>query len=128
MMLHVALSPGELLDRLTILEIKQERISDRGNLACVHADLAEVRRAWAEAPAHPELDRLAEKLRGVNLALWDIEDGVRQCLAAGDEGPRFVELAKAVPRHNDRRAALKRRVNELLGSALTEVKEHPAYA
>jgi hypothetical protein len=127
MRLYVAVSPGELLDRLTILEIRAGRVSDPVKLAHVRAELAEVRRTWAGVPAHRELSRLAAELAAVNLAIWDAADSLRRHEAAQDFGPAFVELARSVYRHNDRRAALKRKVNVLLGSALAEVKQLPPY-
>jgi hypothetical protein len=122
---RVEVSPGELLDKLTILEIKAERLTDVVKLADVRAERAALRAAW-EGAVHPsdELVRLTEALKAVNAALWGVEDGLRLCERAGDFGPRFVELARSVYRHNDERADLKRRINGLLGSPWGEQKEY----
>ena len=126
--LLVPASPGELLDRLTILQIKAERLTDPAKLPPIRAELAalaDVRRR--SLPHTPELDALARDLRQVNEALWQIEDDLRAADAAGDFGPRFVYLARRVYRTNDRRSALKRRANVLLGSAFRDEKQYPPY-
>jgi hypothetical protein len=124
----VEVSPGELLDKITILEIKSRRIVDPTKLHNVAVELqtleAARRRALLDSP---ELAALAAELRAVNEALWDIEDDIRRCERVGDFGPRFVELARSVYRTNDRRAALKRRVNELLGARVVEEKSYADY-
>jgi tetratricopeptide (TPR) repeat protein len=124
----VEVSPGELLDKIAILEIKSQRISDPAKLRNVTVELwaleAVRRRALQETP---ELAALAAELRAVNEALWEIEDDVRRCERDGDFGPRFVELARSVYRTNDRRAALKRRVNDLLGARVVEEKSYADY-
>jgi hypothetical protein len=71
---------------------------------------------------------LATELRRVNESLWDMEDAIRLCDRDGDFGAHFVELARSVYRHNDRRVALKRRINELLGSAIREEKQYKSYS
>lgn len=119
---------GELIDRLTILEIKAERIADTAKRANVLAELETLEAARDQAlPDHPELARLTGALRAVNEELWDIEDEIRLCEARSDFGPRFVELARAVYRTNDRRAGLKRAISLALGSRLIEEKAHPDY-
>ncbi len=126
--IRVEISPGELLDKITILEIKTARIADpnkRHNVAREMASLTETRRA--SIPDLPSLHALVAELRDVNAALWDIEDQIREMERARDFGARFVELARSVYRQNDRRAAVKRQINELLGSALVEEKEYAAY-
>lgn len=125
----VPVAPGELIDRLTILQIKLERIADpagRANVAYEHALLTEV--ADRTIPPAEGLAPLRDELAAINAALWDIEDGIRACDAGGDFGAKFVALAQSVYRTNDRRAAVKRRINLLLGSAILEVKsyhDHP---
>lgn len=119
---------GELIDRLTILELKVARIADPARRAHVAAELAALAAARERAiPHHPDLDRLTAELRAVNATLWQIEDDIRACEAAADFGPRFVALARAVYRTNDRRAALKREISLALGSRLIEEKCHPDY-
>jgi Flp pilus assembly protein TadD len=125
----IDVSPGELIDRITILEIKSERITRDDALVTVRGELAALRATRDRViVASPGLDELARELRAVNEAIWDVEDGVRASEKAGDFGPPFVELARSVYRLNDRRSALKRRVNELLGSGLREEKGYLAYA
>jgi hypothetical protein len=124
----VPLSPGELIDKITILEIKSERMADAAKLDHVRDELALLRTASAQAvtPSEP-LHALTAALRTVNEALWEVEDEIRLCERSGSFGERFVELARSVYRQNDLRAALKRQINELLGSALVEEKSYQAY-
>ena len=124
----IEVSPGELVDRLTILEIKSVRIADPAKRTNVAHALQLMRAARARAlPASAELDRLTAELKAINEALWQIEDEIRACEAAKDFGPRFVELARSVYRTNDRRAAAKSAIDRALGSALTDEKFHPSY-
>lgn len=126
--IRVPVAPGELLDKIAILEIKAARIADPTKNANVRVELAALARVRDEAvEASGELARLSRALREVNEALWDIEDAIRDCEAAADFGPRFVELARSVYRTNDRRAALKREINLLLGSELIEEKSYAPY-
>jgi tetratricopeptide (TPR) repeat protein len=121
----VEVAPGELIDKIAILQIKSERISNEAKRRNVRRELAVLAAARDRAlPASEELTRLAGELKAVNEALWEVEDEVRRCEQAADFGPRFVELARSVYRHNDRRAALKRQVNDLLGSSLKEEKSY----
>jgi hypothetical protein len=122
----VEISLGELLDKLTILQIKSERIADEAKLRNVRQEMEVLTAACARAAPQPpaELERLVTELRTVNEALWDVEDALRRAEAAKDFGPHFIELARSVYRHNDRRAALKRHINELLGSRLVEEKSY----
>jgi post-segregation antitoxin (ccd killing protein) len=124
----VEIAPGELIDKITILEIKSERISDPAKLANVRVELDVLEAARdAAMPGSSALDELTAQLKAVNAALWDIEDGIRDCERAKEFGPQFIELARSVYHSNDRRAALKRQVNELLGSKLVEEKSYAAY-
>jgi Flp pilus assembly protein TadD len=124
----IEVSPGELIDRITILEIKAERLTRAESLAVVRSELAALRAARDRLiPPSPALDELARDLRAVNEGLWDVEDELRVLEKNADFGPAFVERARSVYRLNDRRAALKRRVNELLGSGLREEKGYVAY-
>ena len=124
----VEIAPGELIDRITILEIKAERIADAGKRANVLVELATLSDARAAAiPPDGEIDRLAAELKAVNEALWKIDDDIRECDRDGDFGPHFVELARAVYRTNDRRAKLKRAINLHLGSRLVEEKSYKPY-
>ena len=117
---------GELLDKITILEIKAGRIAGPTARANVDRELALLRGVAAPVMAQPGLAPLIDGLRRVNLALWQIEDDIRAKEAAGDFGAGFIELARAVYLTNDERAALKRQVNALLRSELVEEKFHAA--
>ena len=126
--IRVEISPGELIDRLSILEIKAERIADPGKRENVVYALDLLRASRAESlPESAELSRLTAALKQVNEALWEIEDDIRDCEAVQDFGPRFIELARAVYRTNDRRAATKKAIDELFGSQLTEEKSYADY-
>ncbi|HWY85280.1 MAG TPA: DUF6165 family protein [Gemmataceae bacterium] len=125
----VEIAAGELIDKITILEIKKERIVDETKLKNIHAELETLQAARAQGlPASPELDRLTALLKEVNMALWRIEDEIREQERAKDFGPVFIELARAVYLKNDRRAELKRSINELAGSRLVEEKSYARYA
>jgi hypothetical protein len=122
------ISPGELFDRLSILEIKRQRITDPAKLRNVCREWELLReKKDVLAGGSMELEGLYAELGSVNRRLWDIEDAIRGCEGGGDFGPRFVELARSVYRVNDERSALKRRVNEALGSEIVEEKLYPAY-
>ena len=122
---RVEMSPGELLDRIGILEIKGERMSDPRKRAQVRAELAALRGAGdAALNGSEEAVRLAAALKAVNEALWDVGDELRRCERDGDFGLRFVELARSVYRRGDERGGIKRRINELLQAPWGEQKEY----
>lgn len=124
----VPVSWGEVIDKITILEIKAERLSDAAKRANVTKELNElVAVREREFPAHAGLAEQAAALKAINEKLWVIEDDIRDCERAKDFGPKFVELARAVYFVNDDRADAKRRINDLLGSALVEEKSYAAY-
>ena len=124
----IEIAPGELIDKITILRIKDERIADPAKRANVRAELQTLDHARAAAlPDDPEIARLEAELKAVNEALWEIEDHIRDCERQGDFGPRFVALARAVYQTNDRRAELKRAINNHLGSRLIEEKSYQPY-
>lgn len=123
--IRIEISPGELIDRLTILELKWEQIAHPESRAAVRREYEALRVLHERFHADSaELDRWVADLRAVNRRIWEVEDAVRRCEAAGDFGPAFVEAARTVYRENDRRAALKRAINDHLGSPLQEVKSH----
>ena len=124
----IEIAPGELIDKITILEIKSERIEDTKKVANVRIELETLEASRdATLPASPDLTRLTAALKAVNEELWVIEDDIRDCERAEDFGPEFIRLARAVYKTNDRRAALKREINELLGSRLIEEKSYQPY-
>jgi hypothetical protein len=116
-------SPGELIDKITILQIKHERFTDALKLANVRHELDVLNDTASQVLAPSDrLTHLWADLKKTNEALWDVEDEIRGCDQAGEFGPRFVELARSVYRHNDVRCGLKRQINELLGCELIEEK------
>jgi hypothetical protein len=119
----VEVSAGELLDKVSILEIKSQRMRDPAQLAHVRAELeALAGPCRALGDPTPEVAALRRELSVVNARLWEIEDEIRLCDRRGDFGAGFVALARLVYETNDRRAELKRRLNEALGSRLVEQK------
>jgi len=126
--LAVEISPGELIDKITILEIKRERITNPTKLENVEREW-KVLTAARDGAVKPsaELDRLAAELKRINERLWEIEDEIRDCERRKDFGKEFVELARGVYLNNDRRSEIKRAINELLGSRLSEEKSYAAY-
>lgn len=121
----VEISPGELIDKITILEIKSARITDVHKLKHVRQELAGLSAARDQAikPSR-ELDALTEQLKAINETLWEVEDALRVCEMTSNFGHGFIELARAVYRNNDQRALIKRRINDLLGSHLVEEKQY----
>lgn len=125
MPLLAPISVGELLDKIAILEIKAALLSDPRQHANVRRELAAldaVRRR--EVAPSPGLEALCGELKAVNRRLWDIEDEIRAHERDGRFDARFIELARGVYRENDRRAALKRRINQLTGSEIVEEKSY----
>ena len=124
----VPISPGELLDKITILRIKQVRILDAAKLANVKLELALLEQTWRDcggAACDVALDERA--LENVNERLWDIEDRIRDKEAKQCFDRDFIELARAVYVSNDERAAIKKRINLQLGSRLIEEKSYRQY-
>ena len=121
---RVPVSWGELLDKISILEIKRARIRDAGARANVERELRLLREIVGQLPDEAEVAALTARLREVNEALWEIEDGIRGREAAKDFGAEFIRLARSVYTRNDERAALKRALNRLLGSELVEEKSY----
>jgi len=124
----VGIAPGELIDKITILEIKSERMTDAAKLENVRIELATLATARDAAILFSaELADLTGELKKINEQLWEIEDDIRDCEREKDFGEKFVELARLVYKSNDRRAALKRDINMLLGSHLVEEKSYSKY-
>jgi hypothetical protein len=119
---------GELIDKITILEIKAEQIRDPAKVANVRTELDLLGSTWAAHPASKtDIADARARLRAVNQALWDIEDRIRLKEKAKAFDAEFVELARAVYFRNDERAAVKREINEKLGSTLVEEKSYQDY-
>jgi len=119
---------GELLDKISILQIKSERISDQAKLANVRAELSALEKTWMAHPAGgQDIARLRADLKAVNEQLWEIEDAVRLKDKAGEFDAAFIELARSVYLRNDERARIKKAINLALGSAYVEEKSYQDY-
>ena len=124
----VPISPGELLDKITILRIKSARMTDATKLANVRVELAELEKTWREAVGtQADVSEDERALQAVNERLWVIEDDIRDKERAQAFDARFIELARAVYVENDERAAIKKRVNVKLGSRIVEEKSYRPY-
>jgi hypothetical protein len=124
----VPVSPGELLDKITILQIKSERMTDPAKLHNVRVELGLLEQTWRDSgQASAALDDDIAALKAVNARLWEIEDDIREQERAGTFGERFVALARAVYHENDERAAIKKRINTRLGSRIVEEKSYKDY-
>jgi uncharacterized protein DUF6165 len=125
MPLLVPISVGELLDKISILEIKAGAITDPAKQANVMRELAALEAVrQRDVAALPELAALCAELKSANRSLWQIEDEIRERERGGQFDERFIELARDVYRTNDRRAVVKRRINELTGSEIVEEKSY----
>jgi DNA-directed RNA polymerase sigma subunit (sigma70/sigma32) len=116
---------GELIDKIAILEIKAERISDQQKLRNVATELTMLRALKTNAGLDTaEMEPYAQELRSINATLWEIEDALRELEAQHDFGPHFVKLARSVYQTNDRRAGVKLRINKAFGSEIVEEKSY----
>ena len=127
MALLAPISAGELIDKITILRIKAQRIAPEKR-ANVRHELEQLEALAARELAAVDLAVLTAELTAINAGLWDIEDGKRDCERRGDFGPAFVALARSVYIENDRRAAVKRRINDAAGSDIVEEKSYAPYS
>jgi hypothetical protein len=126
--LLVPISPGELIDKITILEIKSQRMTDATKLHNVRTELSLLSDTWRASPfSATDISAEWAGLRDVNGKLWDIEDRIRDKERDGLFDAEFVELARAVYVTNDERAAIKKKINTRLGSALVEEKSYADY-
>jgi Family of unknown function (DUF6165) len=127
-LIQVPVSYGELIDKITILEIKSHQISDPAKLANVRTELDLLNTTWSAHPAsHTDIADERARLLAVNEALWDIEDRIRLKEKAQAFDAEFIELARSVYFRNDERAAVKREINLKLGSQLVEEKSYQDY-
>lgn len=126
--IRVPISPGELLDKITILRIKSQRMSGAEKLANVRLELDALQAVWqGSAYARADIDAEVSALLAVNERLWVIEDDIRDQERAQKFGAEFIRLARAVYFENDERAAIKRRINLKLGSSIVEEKSYRQY-
>ena len=127
-MIEIPVSPGELLDKISILEIKQSRLKSDEQLTHVQHELDMLNRVRSEnLETKSPLTTLMEELKRINLELWEIEDDIRLREREEDFGETFVALARAVYIKNDARSAVKRRINDLLESPIVEEKSYTEY-
>ena len=126
--ISVPVSPGELLDKITILRIKSSRMSDAQKLANVRVELKVLEETWSTSPyARSDIAADVNALLQVNERLWVIEDDIRDKERAQAFDSEFIRLARAVYFENDERAAIKRRINLKLGSTIVEEKSYAEY-
>jgi Family of unknown function (DUF6165) len=128
MSVQIEVSFGELIDKLTILEIKFERIPDPAKRLNIERELAILNDAWMRVGVDPEaVAEMRAELKSINERLWEIEDRIRQKEADGAFDGDFIELARCVYRTNDERSVVKRAINDRLGSGLVEEKSYRPY-
>ena len=127
--IRVPVSPGEVLDKITILEIKSERMTDPQKVANVRVELDLLQKTWAAAITEDDTIRdLHAQLKEINEALWEIEDDIRDKERAREFDDRFIELARSVYFTNDRRSEVKKKLNLHLGSQIIEEKSYKDYS
>ena len=121
-------SAGELVDKLTILEIKKEKISDTKSLEIIEKEYLSLKKSVKEnLDLSDEINNLWAQLRKVNLKLWEIEDDIRLFEKNNSFDEKFIELARSVYKHNDNRAKIKSEINRLTGSDIKEIKQYTKY-
>ena len=122
-LISINVSAGELIDKITILEIKAGRLDDAEKRRHVEQELESLRMVRDRViGSSAQLTELTRQLKSINLELWQSEDALRLCEQKQEFGPRFIEFARSVYRNNDRRFQLKRQISELVGSSLVEEK------
>jgi len=122
------ISVGELLDKISILEIKQKNIKDEQKIKIISKELESLNYSLKkDVHITDEIKSLYEDLKKINIKLWNIEDGKRDCERNGDFGEKFIQLARSVYIENDQRAKIKNKINKISGSNISEVKSYDAY-
>ncbi|AJQ93912.1 DUF6165 family protein [Gynuella sunshinyii] len=130
MLIQTPVSLGEVIDKITILEIKQDNITDADKLKNISAELVQLQQVIDQCLNEQQLTQLQspkQRLKEINQSLWKIEDDIRDCERQKDFGEKFVELARSVYFTNDKRAAVKKEINLAFGSELVEEKSYQAY-
>ena len=126
--IHIETSAGELIDKITILEIKKEKISDQKSLEIIDKEYSSLRDSMKKnLKINDEIKRLWDQLKEVNLKLWEIEDGKRLAEKNKKFDEKFIELARNVYKCNDLRAEIKSKINQLSGSDIKEIKQYTKY-
>ena len=119
------ISAGELIDKITILEIKKVKISNKDKLFEVEKELKSLNKTMEKfIPDILQISTFKNQLKDINLKLWDIENGKRLAEKNNEFGKEFIELARSVYKTNDVRSKIKLEINKLLGSNIKEVKSH----
>ena len=122
------ISAGELMDKITILEIKKMKIPDAEKQAIIQKELDSLHGTYSKCiNPSKELDEQIAKLKAINLKLWDIEEGKRECERQKDFSDKFIQLARSVYIENDNRAKIKAEINRITHSNIEEVKSYKAY-
>ena len=122
------ISVGELLDKISILEIKQKNIKDEQKIKIISKELESLNYSLKkDVHITDEIKSLYEDLKKINIKLWNIEDGKRDCERNGNFGEKFIQLARSVYIENDQRAKIKNKINKISGSNISEVKSYDAY-
>ena len=122
------ISAGELLDKISILEIKLDKIKDKGSLIEINKEFTSLSETKnSNISITKDLENLTKQLKETNMKLWSIEDEKRMCEKNKDFGKNFIELARSVYLNNDKRAKIKSEINKLLGSNIKEIKKYINY-
>ena len=122
------ISVGELLDKISILEIKLKNIKDEQKIKIISKELESLNYSLKkDVRITDEIKSLYEDLKKINIKLWSIEDGKRDCERNGDFGEKFIQLARSVYIENDQRAKIKNKINKISGSNISEVKSYDQY-
>ena len=122
------ISVGELLDKISILEIKEKNIKDEQKIKIISKELESLNYTLKkDVNITDEIKSLYEDLKKINIKLWNIEDGKRDCERNGDFGEKFIQLARSVYIENDQRAKIKNKINKISGSNILEVKSYDEY-
>ena len=119
------ISAGELVDKITILEIKKNKISEKEKLSEIQKELLSLNETFKKSIPEEKIIKLQkEKLKEINEKLWNVEEGKRNCEKKKDFGEEFIKLAREVYKFNDERAEVKSEINKILGSNIKEVKSY----
>ena len=122
------ISAGELFDKISILEIKLEKIKDKNNLVELNKEYKVLKNAQnSNVEITDKIEKLFNEIKEVNTNLWNIEDKLRICEKNKDYGKNFIELARAVYLNNDKRSIIKLEINKILGSNIKEIKQYVSY-
>ena len=126
--IHIETSTGELVDKITILEIKKEKISDKKSLEIIDKEYSSLQDSVKKSlKINDEIKKLWNELKEVNLKLWEIEDKIRLAEKNKRFDEEFIKLARSVYQHNDNRAKIKSDINQLSGSNIKEIKQYTKY-